>query len=178
MLVLPGDVALRPMPEGISPRWSLPRPAYYLPQEADLDQLAAQLNDGGKVTLLCGAGCAGAHDEVVALAERLQAPVVHALRGKEYLEYDNPYDVGMTGLIGFASGYHAMGRADTLLLLGTSFPYRAFYPDKARILQIDQDPAALGRITSYNVCYTKLLRTSSAPNRQTPPPPEGLTSAR
>ncbi|WP_409422617.1 ubiquinone-dependent pyruvate dehydrogenase [Pseudaeromonas sp. ZJS20] len=160
VLVLPGDVALRPMPEGISPRWSLPRPAYYLPQEADLDQLAAQLNDGGKVTLLCGAGCAGAHDEVVALAERLQAPVVHALRGKEYLEYDNPYDVGMTGLIGFASGYHAMGRADTLLLLGTSFPYRAFYPDKARILQIDQDPAALGRHTQIDLGVLGDIKTT------------------
>jgi pyruvate dehydrogenase (quinone) len=101
--------------------------------------------DGGKsVTLLCGAGCAGAHDEVVALASRLKAPIVHALRGKEFIEYDNPYDVGMTGLIGFASGYLAMKNCDTLLMLGTDFPYRQFYPDHARIAQIDLRAEALG----------------------------------
>ena len=143
VLVLPGDVALKPMPEGVEPKWSLPKPAYFTPQQDDLGSLAAKLNNGSKITLLCGAGCAGAHDEVVALAAKLQAPIVHAMRGKEYLEYENPYDVGMTGLIGFSSGYHAMRQADTVLLLGTSFPYRAFYPEKAKILQIDSDPAAL-----------------------------------
>ena len=94
--------------------------------------MAALLNKGSRVTLLCGAGCAGAHDELLALAGRLKAPIVHALRGKEYLEYDNPYDVGMTGLIGFASGYNAMKSCDTLLMLGTDFPYRQFYPERAR----------------------------------------------
>ncbi len=84
---------------------------------------------------MCGSGCADAHDEVVKLAERLQAPVVHALRGKEHIEWDNPYSVGMTGLIGFSSGYQAMLNADTLILLGTQFPYRAlshsrqYHPD-------------------------------------------------
>ena len=82
------------------------------------------------MTLLCGAGCAGAHAEVVALAERLKSPIVHALRGKEHVEYDNPYDVGMTGLIGFASGYAAMKECDALLMLGTDFPYRQFYPER------------------------------------------------
>jgi len=150
VLVLPGDVALKAMPEGIEPKWSLPKPAYFTPQQDDLESLAAKLNNGSKITLLCGAGCAGAHDEVVALAAKLQAPIVHAMRGKEYLEYENPYDVGMTGLIGFSSGYHAMRQADTVLLLGTSFPYRAFYPEKAKILQIDSDPAALGRHTQID----------------------------
>ncbi|MFQ6371677.1 ubiquinone-dependent pyruvate dehydrogenase [Shewanella sp. YIC-542] len=145
VLVLPGDVALKPMPEGVIPKWNMPKAASYTPAAADIETLAQKLNHGGKITLLCGAGCAGAHDEVVALAAKLQAPVVHALRGKEYLEYDNPYDVGMTGLIGFASGYHAMGQADTVLVLGSSFPYRAFYPDKANIYQIDNCPASLGR---------------------------------
>ena len=83
------------------------------------------------MTILAGAGCEGAHDELIALAERLQAPVVHALRGKEFVEYDNPYDVGMTGLLGFASGYRAMEHCDALLMLGTDFPYRPFYPDAA-----------------------------------------------
>ena len=89
------------------------------------------------MTILCGAGCAGAHDEVVALAAKLRAPIVHALRGKEHIEWDNPFDVGMTGLIGFSSGYHAMLACDTLLLLGTDFPYRQFYPPEARVAQVD-----------------------------------------
>jgi len=100
---------------------------------------------------LCGAGCANAHSEIVALAERLKAPIVHALRGKEYVEWDNPYDVGMTGLIGFSSGYHAMGTADTLLILGSAFPYRAFYPAKAKIVQIDTRPEALGAHTQIDL---------------------------
>ncbi|SQA96413.1 Pyruvate dehydrogenase [ubiquinone] [Cedecea neteri] len=93
---------------------------------------------------MCGSGCAGAHDEVVQLAATLKAPVVHALRGKEHVEYDNPYDVGMTGLIGFSSGFHTMMNADTLILLGTQFPYRAFYPTDAKIIQIDINPGSIG----------------------------------
>ena len=151
VLVLPGDVALKPMPEGIKPKWNVPKPALYTPEISDLEALASELNSGKKITMLCGAGTKGAHDEVVALAEKLQAPIVHAMRGKEFLEYDNPYDVGMTGLIGFASGYHAMGEADTLLMIGTSFPYRAFYPDKAKVLQIDHSPASLGRHTQIDL---------------------------
>src|SRR4029077_3748361 len=114
------------------------------PADADLDRLAALLNGAGRGTLLCGAGCAGAHDEVVALAKLLKAPIVHALRGKEFLEYDNPYDVGLTGLLGFSSGYAAMMSCDTLLMLGTDFPYRQFYPESARIAQVDIRPEALG----------------------------------
>ena len=93
---------------------------------------------------MCGAGCAGAHDAVIELARTLNAPIVHSLRGKEYVEYDNPFDVGMTGLIGFASGYAAMKECDTLLLLGTDFPYRQFYPEKARVAQVDIRPESLG----------------------------------
>ncbi|MDP5254140.1 MULTISPECIES: ubiquinone-dependent pyruvate dehydrogenase [unclassified Vibrio] len=145
VLVLPGDVALKAMPEGVKPKWNVPKPASYLPQQSDVEQLANALNQSNKITLMVGAGIKGAHQEVVKLAETLQAPIVHAMRGKEYIEYDNPYDVGMTGLIGFASGYHAMKEADTVLLIGTSFPYRAFYPEKAKILQIDHNPGSLGR---------------------------------
>jgi pyruvate dehydrogenase (quinone) len=110
----------------------------------ELRRLAELLNGGSRITLLCGAGCAGAHDEVVELARKLKAPIVHALRGKEHIEYDNPFDVGMTGLLGFASGYWAMKNCDTLLLLGTDFPYRQFFPEKARIAQVDIRAAALG----------------------------------
>ncbi len=147
VLVVPGDVFLKPataapVPQPVS--LSLPRPIVVPPEEA-LDQLATLLNDAERVTLLCGGGVVGAHREVVALAERLQAPIVHTLRGKEHIEWANPYDVGMTGLIGFASGYHAMGSCDVLLMLGTDFPYRQFYPQDARIAQIDLRPEAIGR---------------------------------
>lgn len=151
VIVLPGDVALRPMPEGVDIRWAPPEAPVVLPPTRQIEQLAALLNGGRNVTLLCGAGCAGAHEEVVTLAKTLRAPIVHALRGKEHIEYDNPYDVGMTGLIGFSSGYHAMESADVLLILGSSFPYRAFYPGKARIAQIDTRPEALGAHTQIDL---------------------------
>ena len=114
---------------------------------ADIDRLAAPLNGDGRVTILCGSGCQGAHDQVVALADRLKAPIVHALRGKEHIEWDNPFDVGMTGLIGFSSGYYAMLDCDVLLMLGTDFLYRQFYPRGAgvRIAQVDMRPENIGR---------------------------------
>ena len=146
VLVIPGDVALSeasgPVANGESLRPMAPK---VVPPDAQLDQLAGLLGAGRKVTLFCGRGCAGAHDEVIRLAETLKAPVVHALGGKEHVEWDNPYDVGMTGLIGFSSGYEAMMGCDTLLLLGTDFPYRQFFPDEAKICQIDLRPENLGR---------------------------------
>jgi pyruvate dehydrogenase (quinone) len=146
VLVIPGDVALSeasgPVASGIS---LLPAAPKIIPADAQLDQLAALLGSGRKVTLFCGRGCAGAHDEVIKLAETLKAPVVHALGGKEHVEWDNPFDVGMTGLIGFSSGYEAMMNCDTLLLLGTDFPYRQFFPDNAKICQIDLRAENLGR---------------------------------
>jgi pyruvate dehydrogenase (quinone) len=144
VVVIPGDVALL---EAAAPtgNWPALTPPRMLPNDADLDRLAGVLDEGGAVTILCGSGCAGAHDEVVALADALAAPVVHALRGKEHIEWDNPFSVGMTGFIGFSSGYHAMLNCDTLLMLGTDFPYRHFYPGKAKVVQVDCDPSALGR---------------------------------
>jgi pyruvate dehydrogenase (quinone) len=144
VIVLPGDVALLDGPEE-EPVWAQTARPATLPASADLDRLADLLNRSEAVTLLCGSGCKGAHDEVVALADTLGAPTVHALRGKQYVEWDNPYDVGMTGLIGFSSGYHAMMSCDTLVMLGTDFPYRNFYPEHANIVQIDRDAAALGK---------------------------------
>jgi pyruvate dehydrogenase (quinone) len=145
VLVIPGDVALKPAEKADGRVDLVSRPPTVLPSQSDLRALAELLDDSEKITLFCGAGCAGAHDQVVALAERLQAPVVHAMRGKEYVEWDNRFDVGMTGLIGFSSGYHAMEDCDALLLLGTNFPYRQFYPEKARIAQVDIRPENLGR---------------------------------
>jgi pyruvate dehydrogenase (quinone) len=121
------------------------------PGDPELDAAAEVLNEAGRVTILAGAGCAGAHDELVALAAALQAPVVHTLRGKEFVEYDNSYDVGMTGLLGFSSGYRAMEQCDALLLLGTDFPYRQFYPKDATVLQVDSRGEQIGRRTRVDV---------------------------
>jgi len=151
VVVLPGDIALQAAPEDASASWYPPQAPVVIPAADQLSALAAQLNAASNITLMCGSGCAGAHDEVVRLAETLKAPVVHALRGKEHIEYDNPYDVGMTGLIGFSSGYHAMMNADTLVILGSQFPYRAFYPPKAQIIQIDIDPGSLGSHCHVNM---------------------------
>lgn len=145
VLVIPGDVALMPAPVGKLPKLALPEPPRVIPVATEIDRLAGLLNGSKNVTILAGSGCAGQHDAVVALAAALNAPMVHALRGKEHVEWDNPYDVGMTGMIGFSSGYHAMMSCDTLLMLGTDFPYRAFYPKDAQVIQIDRDPGALGR---------------------------------
>jgi len=145
IIVLPGDVALAEAPNE-APAWSdTSAPATLLPAAADIDRLATLLNQAEGVTLLCGSGCAGAHDEVVALADALGAPTVHALRGKQYVEWGNPYDVGMTGLIGFSSGYYAMMSSDMLVMLGTDFPYRNFYPSHGNIVQIDRRGSALGK---------------------------------
>ena len=143
VVVIPGDVAIRPA-MGRPRRWLVPKAPIVTPCDEDLQQLATLLNEANRVTLFCGAGCAGAHAEVLALAKKLQAPTVHTLRGKEFIEYDNPFDVGMTGLVGFASGYKAMKSCDALLILGADFPYRQFFPEDAVIAQIDLRPDALG----------------------------------
>jgi pyruvate dehydrogenase (quinone) len=122
------------------------------PSPASVEELAALLNGARRVTLLCGSGCAGARPHLLALAERLGSPVVHALRGKEFVEADNPFDVGMTGLIGFSSGWFAMNDCDVLLMLGTDFPYRQFYPGgDARIAQVDVRAGQIGRRTPVDV---------------------------
>ncbi|MDB5415632.1 MAG: pyruvate oxidase [Rubritepida sp.] len=143
VVVIPGDVALKPLDKEPAD-WIAPEPPLMRPARSELNKLTEILDAAKKVTLLCGAGCAGARTEVLALAEKIKAPIVHALRGKEFMEYDNPYDVGMTGLIGFSSGYAAMKECDTLVMLGTNFPYRQFYPTDAKIVQIDLRPEALG----------------------------------
>lgn len=146
VVVLPGDIGLTalPHPVRLSPALLPPAPLVR-PHDADLDALAALLNGASRVTLLCGRGCAGAHAALMQLAEALKAPIVHALGGKESVEHDNPYDVGMTGLIGFSSGYRAMEGCDALLMLGTDFPYRQFYPETAKIAQVDLRAGNLGR---------------------------------
>jgi len=151
IIVLPGDLALR---DAISSRPFIPfeQPKTMIcPSKEEIAKLAEVLNSAQKVTILGGAGCAGAHSELVQIAGLLQAPIVHAMRGKEFIEYDNPYDVGMTGLLGFSSGYHAMMDSDLLLMLGTDFPYQQFYPPSAYIIQVDIRGEQIGRRTKVNL---------------------------
>ena len=149
VVVMPGDVALQAAAHAPTPKTSglLPAQPIVIPPASDLDKLAALLNGRARVTILCGSGCQGAHAQLLALAECLQAPIVHALKGKEHVEWDNPYDVGMTGLIGFSSGYYAMLDCDVLLMLGTDFPYRQFYPtgNGVQIAQVDRRGEVIGR---------------------------------
>src|SRR6202008_1822742 len=155
VVVISGDTALQPASAALPPKAEglLPKPPVVTPAPDDLDRLSAVLNEQYRITLLFGSGCQGAHDELLALGERLKAPMVHAYRGKEHVEWENPYDVGMTGLIGFSSGYYAMRECDALLMLGTDFPYRQFYPEggSARIAQVDLRPENIGRRTPVDL---------------------------
>jgi pyruvate dehydrogenase (quinone) len=143
VLVVPADIsnasAHEERPYTVHARQPVVRPS-----DADLDEIAAILNASDAITIYAGAGCAGAHDEVVATAAQLKAPMAHTSRGKDFVAYDNPYNVGMTGMIGGPAGYHAVLGCDVLLLLGADFAWPQFYPDRAKIVQIDLDPTHIG----------------------------------
>ena len=151
VVAIPGDIALK------ETKYRKPSAAIkachpeVIPSEDEVKRLAELLEEGKAVTILGGAGCAGAHSELMELAGKLKSPIVSALRGREHIQYDNPYDVGLTGLIGFSSGYHAIMEADTLLMLGTDFPYTQFYPEKATIIQVDRRGENLGRRTRLDL---------------------------
>ena len=132
------------------------------PSGDEIAEMAAILNKSKKTTILAGAGCAGAHKELIELAGKLKAPIVHALRGKEFIEYDNPFSVGMTGLLGFSSGYYAMMNCDTLLMLGTDFPYQQFYPPNATIIQVDIRGEQIGRRTKVDLGLVGDVRATVA----------------
>src|SRR3989442_8248502 len=150
VIALPGDIALREALADL-PRLHFPQPKPSVsPSSEEIFVLAKLLNAAQKVTILAGAGCAGAHTELIQLAGKLNAPIVHAMRGKEFIEYDNPFDVGMTGLLGFSSGYHAMMNCDLLLMIGTDFPYQQFFPTDATVVQIDLRGEQLGRRTKVD----------------------------
>jgi pyruvate dehydrogenase (quinone) len=150
VIVIPGDVALQAAaPSTKVTLGCLPSQPIVVPPAEDVEGLAQMLNRASRITLLCGSGCAGAHDKLLKLGEKIKSPMVHAFRGKEHVEWDNPYSVGMTGLIGFSSGYYAMNDCDLLLMLGTDFPYRQFYPEgSAEVVQIDIRPEQIGRRAS------------------------------
>jgi len=145
VLVLPGDVAASEMTSK-----DLEHPVFHpcpaiQPGNEELQKLAHLLNESDRITIFGGAGCADAHDEMLDLAKQLQAPIAYSFRGKEFLEFDNPYAAGMTGLLGTESGHFALEKADLLLMIGTDFPYTAWYPRNTRIIQIDVRADHLGR---------------------------------
>jgi pyruvate dehydrogenase (quinone) len=146
VVVIPGEIFLqRADASGWTSRPITPTRSVVRPDDESLRRAAEILNGAEAVTILGGAGVEGSHDELIQAAATLGAPIVHALRGKEFIEYDNPFDVGMTGLLGFASGYKAIKEADALLMLGTDFPYQQFYPDNAKVVQVDIRGRNLGR---------------------------------
>lgn len=129
-----------------------------LPGTSCLERAVRELNGSNAITILAGAGCEGAHAELLTAAHALQAPIVHTLRGKEFVEYDNPFDVGMTGLLGFRSGYDALEDTEVLLMLGTDFPYRQFYPPKATVIQVDIRGEHIGRRTRVDVALVGTVK--------------------
>ncbi len=151
VIVLSGDVAVQEVTQTQLRHELLLQHPVIRPADTELSQLAELVNSHDKITLLCGSGCREAHDEIIALCDKIKSPVVTALRGKQYVEYDNPYDVGLTGLIGYRSGYIAMESSDVLLMLGTDFPYKDFYPSRAKIVQIDIRPENLGKRTAVHL---------------------------
>jgi len=151
VVVIPGGVFFADAPAGTRPTSIRPVTSVIRPDEDSLAAAAEVLNSAERVTILAGAGCAGAHDQLISIAAALQAPVLHAFRGKEFVEYDNPYDVGMTGLIGFSSGYRAMEHCDALLMLGTDFPYRTFYQPGVPVIQVDMRGEHIGRRVRVDV---------------------------
>ena len=142
---LPGDLTKEEAVESSTAMHLLKQKSVFRPADEELNLLAQKLNKAEKITIFCGWGAGEAHDEVVQLAKLLQAPVAYSFRGKMQIQYDNPNEIGMTGLLGLPSAYYAMHHSDLLLMLGTDFPYKQFMPDGLEIIQIDSRPERLGR---------------------------------
>ncbi|WP_455955408.1 pyruvate dehydrogenase [Actinomyces sp.] len=149
VITLPGDITDLKAVEHV-PTYAPARPATLAPNATDIEEAAALLNKADKVAIFAGAGVEGAHDEVIALADALKAPIGHSLRGKHFIQYDNPFDVGMTGLLGYGAAAEGMNDADVLILLGTDFPYDQFLPDTPTI-QVDTHAEKLGRRTDVGL---------------------------
>lgn len=160
VVVIPGDVALQKTDHKVQPLGLLESHSTSTPARLELLKAAEILNSASKITILGGAGCEGAHSELLAIAGKLKSPIVHALRGKEFIEYDNPYDVGMTGLIGYSSGYHAMMDCEVLLMLGTDFPYQQFYPTNAKVIQVDLRGEQIGKRTKVDIGLVGNVKTT------------------
>ncbi|MEU5608594.1 pyruvate dehydrogenase [Streptomyces sparsogenes] len=173
VVALSGDTAAEDSPDS-APELAMPLdlPAIR-PSDTEIARLRELVDAAERVMVFCGRGVAGAHAEVMAFAEKVKAPVGHALRGKEHIQYDNPYDVGMSGLLGYGAAYDAMHECDLLLLLGTDFPYTDFLPRHVRTVQVDVQPERLGRRTQLDLavwgdvretlrCLTPAVREKSS----------------
>ncbi|MFL5859979.1 MAG: thiamine pyrophosphate-binding protein, partial [Solirubrobacteraceae bacterium] len=151
VVAMTGDVAGQEAPHREGPAAVVTERPAVRPGEAEIAELVRMVDEADAITLFCGRGAAGAHDEVMEFADRVKAPVGHALRGKEWIQYDNPFDVGMSGLLGYGAAYDAMHDADLLILLGTDFPYTAFLPEDVRTVQVDIRAENLGRRTRLDL---------------------------
>lgn len=162
VISLPGDVAASDAPSG-GHQISIPAAPLFRPSDADIEKLAGMIEDAKSVAIFGGEGCRGAHDEVLALAAKLKAPVGYSFRGKQWLEHDNPYAVGMTGLLGYGGAYKAIHDADLLLLLGTDFPFSEFLPsDGVKKVQIDWNPKHIGRRTPVDLALLGEVKATVA----------------
>jgi pyruvate dehydrogenase (quinone) len=151
VLGLPGDITNLPA-ETVETTTTLFRNRPVIrPSEDELMQLAELINSNKKITVFCGLGAAEAHKELMELAGKLKSPVAYSYKAKMAIQYDNPYEVGLTGLLGIPSAYHSMHECELLLLLGTDFPYTPFMPVKNKIVQIDMKPERLGRRTKLDM---------------------------
>ncbi|MFE9358237.1 pyruvate dehydrogenase [Streptomyces olivaceoviridis] len=150
VVALSGDTAAEESPDA-APELAMPLdlPAIR-PSDQEIARLTELVDGAERVMVFCGRGVAGAHAEVMEFAGKVKAPVGHALRGKEHIQYDNPYDVGMSGLLGYGAAYEAMHECDLLVLLGTDFPYTDFLPRDVRTVQVDVQPERLGRRTQLD----------------------------
>jgi pyruvate dehydrogenase (quinone) len=144
VLIVPGDISAVEVDDAPAYTVHVPNPVIR-PSDAELDRIAAILNEGGRIAVYAGIGCQDAHEQVVRFCETLKAPMAHTSRAKDFVEADNPYNVGMTGIFGSKAGHHAVTQCETLVLLGCDFAWRQFYPKDAKIIQIDIDPTHLGR---------------------------------
>ncbi|WP_016906608.1 pyruvate dehydrogenase [Streptomyces xiaopingdaonensis] len=151
VVTLPGDIAEEEAPERAEEHAIVVARPAVRPGDAEIDALARLVDEARTVTLFCGRGAAQAHAEVMEFAERIKSPVGHALRGKEFIQYDNRFDVGMSGLLGYGAAYEATQECDLLILLGTDFPYNAFLPKNNKIAQVDVRPEHLGRRTTLEL---------------------------
>jgi pyruvate dehydrogenase (quinone) len=144
VLIVPADISASVVDDDIPYAPHVAKPVVR-PSDADLVEIAEILNGSEKIAVYGGSGCEGAHTEILTVADRLKAPIAHTSRAKDFLEYDNPYNIGMTGMLGNEAGFHALLNCDALLMLGADFAWRQFYPDNAKIVQVDIDPTHLGR---------------------------------
>ncbi|OLY46090.1 pyruvate dehydrogenase (quinone) [Bartonella apis] len=161
VIILPVDVSMQTVSHITQYRIHRPNPVIR-PSDSELEQVASHLNKGKKVAIYVGSGVKCAHDEVVALAAKLKAPIGHSSKSKDFIEYDNPFNMGMNGMLGGKPGFDMVEHCDTLLLLGTDFAYTQFYPDKATIIQVDEDGTHLGRRHPVNMGLIGDVKSTAA----------------